>query len=64
MLSPDGLQEFLEQNLLEEDDYTDTHPDRRSSQQRKVETSTTELESTIERRCPPGRRQEDWQKLC
>jgi len=64
ILNADGFQEFLENNIVEDEPYLDSHPDRRKGQRRTTgekKDSAASLRSS--RRSIPGRRQKDWLRL-
>ncbi|NOX09963.1 MAG: cyclic nucleotide-binding domain-containing protein [Gammaproteobacteria bacterium] len=63
ILDAEGYQEFLKQNLLDEDMIYTQANERRQEKRRKSLQNASSLESFFERRSPPGRRQEDWEEL-
>ncbi len=58
ILSSDRYQDFLETNIPEEDDGDEPFVERRKNHRRTASENTA-----IDRRSPPGRRQEDWDRL-
>jgi len=62
LLDGKTYQEFLQQNLVEGDDVFEV--DRRKTNRRNASSKLAKLQSPFtDRRNPPGRRQEDWDKL-
>ena len=61
LLDSESYQEFLKNNLIEDDEPFEV--DRRKTSRREQVTDPVYLETSSDRRRPPGRRQEDWDAL-
>lgn len=61
ILDAAGYQEFLRNNLIEDEPYTASNPERRNTLRRHAGDASDH--AGTDRRSPPGRRLDDWERL-